>query len=263
VSERRACRLLDQPRRTHRYSAKASPLNALRTAIREHAYDRPREGYRRVWDALRPKFPGLGLRRTYRLYCLEGLTMKRRKPKRARRGDRAATPAATAANHRWSMDFVHDQLIDGRCFRILNIIDDFTREAVAVEVDTSLSGARVARVLDRLAVTRGLPKVITCDNGTEFTSKAMQAWAIRHNVRLNFTTPGKPTQNAFVESFNGRMRDEFLNQNLFFGLNDARMSAARWVDFYNTRRPHSSLGRIAPAIFALTMIQRNGQKAAG
>ena len=168
--------------------------------------------------------------------------MRRKKPKRTRRGERAVMPAATAANHRWSMDFVHDQLADGRCFRVLNIIDDFTREAVATEVDTSLSGQRVARTLDLLATTRGLPKVITCDNGTEFTSKAMQAWAIRHNVRLNFTKPGCPTQNAYVESFNGRMRDEHLNQQLFFGLTDARLSTERWRHFYNNLRPHSSLG---------------------
>ena len=126
------------------------------------------------------------------------------------------------------MDFVHDQLVDGRCFRVLNIIDDFTREALATEVNTSLSGRRVARVLDALAVTRGLPKIIRCDNGTEFTSKAMQAWAIRHDVRLDFSAPGKPTQNAYVESFNGRMRDEHLNQTLFFGLDDARKSTEAW-----------------------------------
>ena len=255
--------MLGQPRRSQRYSVKSPPLETVRQAIREHAYSRPREGYRRVWDAVRQLHPGLGLRRTYRLYRLEGLTMRRRRPKRARRGERVTMPLATAANHRWSMDFIHDQLVDGRCFRILNIIDDFTREAVAVEVDTSLSGNRVARVLDQLAVTRGLPKVITCDNGTEFTSKAMQAWAIRHDVRLNFSTPGKPTQNAYVESFNGRMRDEHLNQTLFFGLSDARISTEAWRQTYNNLRPHSSIGRIPPASFALTYQKLHGQRASG
>lgn len=223
----------------------------------------PRHGYRRVWDALRIVHPGLGLRRTYRLYRLEGLAMRRRRPKRARRGERIAMPAANGPNDRWSMDFVHDQLVDGRCFRVLNIIDDFTREAVACELDTSLSGVRVARVLDRLSATRGLPKVITCDNGTEFTSKALQAWASRHDVRLNFTTPGSPTQNAFVESFNGRMRDEHLNQNLFHGLDDARRTTERWRSFYNHQRAHSSLGRVPPSVFALTFLRQRGQKAAG
>jgi putative transposase len=150
------------------------------------------------------------------------------------------------------MDFVHDQLADGRRMRMLNIVDDFTRECVAIEVDTSLSGARVAAVLDRLAKTRGLPKVITCDNGTEFTSKAMRKWRQRHDVRMNFIDPGKPMQNAFVESFNGRLRDECLNQNLFFGIRDARHRLADWSDDYNTARPHSALGNIAPRVFALT-----------
>lgn len=214
-------------------------------------------------DALRSHHPTLGLRRLYRLYRLERLTMRQRRPKRARRGERAAMPLATAANHRWSMGFVHDQLADGRCFCVLNIIDNFTREAVVCEFDTSLSGRRVARVLDDLATTRGLPKVITCDNGTEFTSKALQAWACRHDVRLNFTTPGCPTQNAFVESFNGRMRHEHLNQNLFFGLSDARISTERWRNFYNKRRPHSSLGRVPPETFALTNHCRHDQRIAG
>lgn len=263
VSERRACRVLGQPRRSQRYRAAKLPFQGLRQAIITHAYEFPRDGYRRVWDAVRPRYLGLGLRRTYRLYRLAGLTMKRRRPKRARRGDRIAMPLATAENHCWSMDFVHDQLVDGRCFRILNIIDDFTREAVATEVDTSLSGKRVARVLDALAVTRGLPKVIRCDNGSEFTSKAMQAWAIRHDVRLSFSTPGKPTQNAYVESFNGRMRDEHLNQTLFFGLDDARTSTEAWRQRYNNLRPHSSIGRMPPAIFALTQRQMHGQRAAG
>ena len=189
--------------------------------------------------------------------------MRRRRPKRARRGECVAMPAATAPNHRWSMDFIHDQLADGRCFRALNIIDDFTREVVAIEVDTSLSGRRVARVLDWLATTRGLPKVITCDNGTEFTSKAMQAWSIRHDARLNFITPGCPTQNAFIESFNVRMRDEHLNQNLFFGLRDAQCSTERWRQFYNNERPHSSIGRIPPSIFALTMSGASEHRACG
>ena len=125
-------------------------------------------------------------------------------------------PEATAPNHCWSMDFIDDQLVDGRCFVALNIIDDFTREAIAIELDTSLSGRQVARVLDTLGNARGLPKVITCDHGSESTSKAMQVWAMHHDVRLNFTTPGCPTQNAFVESFNGRMRNEQFDQTLFF-----------------------------------------------
>lgn len=263
MSERRACRVLAQPRRTHRYIPVLLDTEILRSRIRNAAYSKPRDGYRRVWHTLRKEMPSLGLRRLYRLYRAEGLTMKRRRPKRARRGERIQMPGATAPNHRWSMDFIHDQLVDGRCFRVLNIIDDFTREAVAVEVDTSLSGVRVARVLDRLATTRGLPKVLTCDNGSEFTSRAMQAWALRHNVRLNFTTPGRPTQNAFVESFNGRMRDEFLKQNLFYGLRDAQYSAERWRNDYNEHRPHSSLKNMSPVAFALTQGVSRAQRECG
>ena len=140
VSDRRARQLLGQSRRMHRYIAQGLPRESLRAAVREHGYARPRDGYRRVWDAMRPLFPNLGLRRGYRLYCIGGLTMKRKRPKRDRRGERVAMPAATAADHRWSMDFVHDQLVELRCFRVLNIIDDYTREVVTVEVDTSISG---------------------------------------------------------------------------------------------------------------------------
>jgi putative transposase len=182
VSERRSCRVLAQPRRTHRYIHVLLDTGVLRERIRAAAYLKPRDGYRRVWHTLRKDMPGLGLRRMYRSYRAEGLAMKRRRRKRARRGERVQIPAATGPDHRWSMDFVHDQLVDGRCFRVLNIIDDFTRAAIAVEVDTSVSGVRVTRVLDRLATTRGLPKVLTCDNGTEFTSRAMQAWAVRHKA---------------------------------------------------------------------------------
>jgi putative transposase len=217
VSERRACRVLAQPRRTHRYIRVLLDTVVLRGRIRTAAYLKPRDGYRRVWHTLRKDMPGLGLRRVYRLFRAEGLTMKRRRPKRARRGERAQLSPATAPDHRWSVDFIHDQLVDCRYFRVLNIIDDFKRETVAVEVDTSPLGVRVTRVLGRLATVRGLPKVLTCDSGGEFKSRAMQGWATRHGVRLNFTTSGKPTQNAFVEPFNGRMEDEFLNQTPFTG----------------------------------------------
>ena len=170
--------------------------------------------------------------------------MRRKRPKLARRGERVAMPAATGAKQRWNMDFVHDQLVDGRYFRILNVIDDFTREIVAVEIDISVSSGGVSRVLDCLAMTRGLPKVIHCDHGTEFTRKITQAWAARHGVRLNFAEPSCPTRHAYVEPFNGRIRDEFLDQNLFFGPNDARIRAERWRPYSNEHRPHSSIGRM-------------------
>ena len=159
MSEQRACRVLAQPRRTQRYVARRCDVTALRLQMRALAYNTPRAGYRHVWDLLRLSFAGLGLRRVYRLYRLEGLTIQRRRVKRARRGQRAVMPEATAPNQRWSINFIHDQLLDRRCFVALNIIDDFTREAIAIELDTSLSGRRVARVLDALGNARGLPKV--------------------------------------------------------------------------------------------------------
>jgi putative transposase len=261
VSERRACCVSGCGRSTRRYQRKRSVNPALVARLRALAYARPRFGYRRLAVLLRQEGHEVGIKRVYRLYQREGLAMKRRKPKRVRRGERMPLPQATGPNQRWSMDFVHDQLANGRRLRMLNIVDDFTRECVAIEVDVSLSGVRVARVLDHLAGTRGLPKVITCDNGTEFTSKALQAWAQRHDVRLNFIDPGKPMQNAFVESFNGRLRDECLNQNIFFSLRHARSCLANWRNDYNTQRPHSALGNISPAAFALTVTTANGLSA--
>lgn len=256
ISERHACRIAQIPRATHRYRAKRVVQADLVSRLRALAYARPRFGYRRLFHLLRREGHSTGIKKVYRLYQAEGLAMKRRRPKRTRRGERMPMPQATGPNQRWSMDFVSDQLANGNRIRMLNIVDDFTRECVVIEVDTSLSGHRVARVLDRLAHSRGLPKVITCDNGTEFTSKAMQLWQQRHGVRLNFIEPGKPIQNAFVESFNGRLRDEFLNQNLFFTMRDVRVGAADWGDDYNINRPHSGLGNQTPREFALTFKQK-------
>jgi putative transposase len=252
VSERRACRVANLTRNTRRYITKRAPQEALCARLRALAYERPRFGYRRLFSLLAREGCAVGIKKVYRTYREQGLSLRRRRPKRVRRGERRALPQATGPNERWSMDFVHDQLADGRSIRMLNIMDDFTRECVAIEIDSSLSGQRVARVLDNLVSTRGLPKVITCDNGTEFTSKAMQRWQARHDVRLNFIEPGKPMQNGYVESFNGRLRDECLNQNLFFGLRHARVCIGEWQKDYNTQRPHGSLGHKAPAVFALT-----------
>ncbi len=156
-------------------------------------------------------------------------------------------------NERWSMDFQHDLLATGQRFRSLNIVDDFSRECPAIEVDTSLPGTRVVRVLDRLAETRGLPLEIVLDNGPEMISKALDEWAYRNGVRLNFIEPGKPTQNAFIESFNGRFRDECLNENWFLDLGDAREIIEAWRIDYNTSRPHSSLGYATPEEFASSL----------
>ena len=230
--------------------------------LRGLAVAHPRWGYRQIQRVLRREGHTASLNRVYRLYRAEGLAMKRRRPKRVRRGERCPLPQVTGPGQRWSMDFVHDQLDSGRRIRLLNIVDDFTRECVHSHAAHSISGHDVARVLDGLSRTRGLPKVITCDNGTEFTSKALAAWRARHDVRLNFIEPGKPMQNAFVESFNGRMRDDFLNQNIFFSVDDLRGQLIVWRRHYNEWRPHSALKGMTPAEFASHHVQTMAQAAA-
>lgn len=189
-------------------------------------------------------------KRTERLYREEGLSLKVRKHKKRVAMTRIELPQPTRPNQRWSMDFVQDQLADGRRFRILTLVDSFTRECPALEVDTSIGGKRVARVLDRLAFLRGLPKVITIDNGPEFSSRALDAWAYGNNVKLDFIRPGKPVENAFIESFNGKFRDECLNENWFISLEDARQTIEAWRMDYNRHRPHSSLNDMTPMEYA-------------
>jgi len=188
-------------------------------------------------------------KRTYRIYREEGLQVRTKRRKKLNR-PRVPMPVPNKVNERWSMDFVSDQLANGRRFRVLNIVDDFSRECVLQVVDFSLSGQRLARELDRLSGRRPLPKAIVCDNGPEFTSKAMFFWSRERGVKLHFIQPGKPTQNAFVESFNGKFREYCLNLNWFAGLDDARSTIDAWRDHYNHVRPHRSLGRKPPAVFA-------------
>ena len=195
-------------------------------------------------------------KKTQRLYREEGLTVRRRKGRKRAVGARAAAPVLALPNQRWGLDFVHDQLATGRRFRVLNVVDDVTRECLAAVVDTSISGRRVVRELGDLIARRGAPKMIVSDNGTELTSNAVLAWSGDVGVEWHYIAPGKPTQNGFVESFNGRMRDELLNETLFFTIGQARSILARWVDDYNTERPHSSLGYATPAAFAAGLEQQ-------
>ena len=189
-------------------------------------------------------------KRVYRLYREDGLSLRRRRRHRRAPGLRLPLPVPRRANQRWSMDFVADRLADGRRLRVLTIVDDGTRECPAMEVDTSLPGARVVRVLDRLADSRGLPEWVVLDNGPEFTGTAVDRWAPAHGVRLHFIEPGKPVQNAFVESFNGKFRDECLNEAWFLTLSEAQQAIEVWRQDYNTVRPHSALGDATPAEFA-------------
>jgi putative transposase len=189
-------------------------------------------------------------KKTQRLYREEGLTVRRRKGRKRAVGARVPAPVSALPNQRWSLDFVHDQMITGRRFRVLNVVDDVTRECLAAVPDTSISGKRVVRELAELIAVRGKPGMIVSDNGTELTSNAVLEWCGDAKVEWHYTTPGKPTQNAFVERFNGRMRDELLNETLFTSLAHAREKITAWADDYNTDRPHSSLGYATPAAFA-------------
>ncbi len=250
VSLRRACGLVKMSTSSFYYQAKPREDEQLRSALKESAMRRKRWGYRMLTEVLRRQGYTDNHKRIYRVYREEGLQVAvRRKRKTARwRGEKPA--ASLARNDRWSMDFVSDQLADGRKIRTLNIVDDHTRECLAIEVDTSLSGFRVCRVLDRLVADRGHPARIITDNGPEFTSKVLDRWAYEHCVELQFIQPGKPVQNAFVESFNGTFRNECLNQHWFISLQEAKDLIESWRVDYNTERPHSSLGGKTPGEFA-------------
>jgi putative transposase len=253
LSERRACRIVDADRTMIRYQSRRAPDTALRAQLRDLANERRRFGYRRLFVLLRQSGERSGINRIYRLYREEGLTVRKRRARRRAVGTRAPILVAAQPNARWSVDFVHDQLVCGRRFRILNIVDDVTRECLAAIPDTSISGRRVARELTTIIAQRGKPGMIVSDHGTEFTSNAMLAWAQNHQVVWHFIAPGKPMQNGFCESFNGKMRDELLNESLFFGLDHARSKISAWADDYNERRPHSSLGYVPPAVYAANL----------
>ncbi len=258
VSRQRVCGLITLSRSSYYYPTQPRDDEALRQALREKAAQRRRFGYRRLCVMLRRDGWTDNHKRVFRLYQAEGLQVKRRRKKRTAkwRGDKPAV--AQRPNQRWSLDFMSDQLADGRRFRLLNIVDDFTRECLAVEVDTSLTGQRVTRVLERLRASRGLPERVVSDNGPEFTGQAVDSWAYQRGVQWQFIEPGQPVQNAYVESFNGKVRDECLNEHWFERLEQARMRIEEWRCDYNEYRPHSSLGNRTPREFALAAAAPSG-----
>ena len=256
MSERHACRLLGLARSTHRYRARRPERDiALRTRLKELATKRMRFGYRRLTAMLVREGMVANHKRVYRLYRQEGLAMRIRQRRRIRWTGPVRNPAASRANERWSIDFVSDCVSTGKVIRMLTVVDDCTRECPAIEVDTSLGGLRVCRVLERIVQERGLPEAIVLDNGPEFRGRALTAWSEERGVRLDFIQPGKPVQNAYVESFNGRLRDECLNGNWFTSLGDARRKIESWRLDYNQQRPHSSLEYMPPAEFARTRVE--------
>ena len=258
MSERRACTIVAADRTMIRYRSRRPPDSVLRLRLRDLANQRRRFGYRRLFILLRREGEPSGINRIYRLYREEGLTVRKRRARRRAVGTRTPILAEARINARWSLDFVHDQLAPGRRFRILNIVDDVTRECLAAIPDTSISGKRVARELTAVIARRGKPQMIVSDNGSEFTSNAILSWAGEERVEWHYIAPGKPMQNGYIESFNGRMRDELLNETLFFDLDQARQLIGAWVADYNTARPHSSLGYQTPAAYADQLIAPAG-----
>ena len=251
MSERRACRVLPFDRSTHRYRSRRPDQAALRKRITEIATTRVRYGYKRIQVLLRREGWHVNHKRVYRLYQEEGLNLRRKRPRRhvtAVRRERR--PAAAGRNEVWSMDFVSDSLFNGRRFRILRLVDDFSRECLLAHVDQAIQGGAMAEFLDQVAEERGAPGTIRMDNGPEFVSRALDLWAYQRGVELDFSRPGKPTDNAMIESFNGSLRDECLNTNWFLSLDDARGKIEAWRSEYNDFRPHSSLGDLTPSDFA-------------
>jgi putative transposase len=250
VSERRACALVGLDRATARYRRRTRDDEAaLRQRLRELATQRPRFGYRRLHVLLRREGIVVNHKRVARLYRDEGLVVRRRRRKRVAREGRGRPAEPTRPNQQWGLDFLSDALASGRRIRVLGVLDLFTREALAIEVDVSLPGGRVVAVLEGLATGHGAPVEIVLDNGPELAGKTLDQWAVGRGVRLRFIDPGKPVQNAFVESFNGRFRDECLDQHWFESLADARRTVEDWRQDYNRMRPHSALGYRAPEAF--------------
>ena len=247
ISERRACKILGTDRASVRYQHQHGDDAQVRARLRALAGERRRFGYRRLGLLLAREGVRLNHKKLRRLYGEERLQVRRRGGRKRALGTRAPMTAPERANQRWSLDFVSDALADGRRFRILCVVDDFTRECLALVADTSLSGLRVARELDAVAAARGLPEAVVSDNGTELTSTAILAWSQARGVGWHYIAPGKPQQNAFVESFNGRLRDECLNETVFTSLRHARAVLATWQRDYNEVRPHSGLGGRTPA----------------
>lgn len=251
VSERRACAVLSVQRSVARYRAtRNADDDRVKRMLLEVAAEKPRYGYRRLHVRLGRRGVKVNRKRVYRLYTELGLAVKRKRRRRVAHASRRPRVTPEAANEQWSMDFMRDTLTDGRSFRTLNVIDDATRECLVIEVDTSLTSHRVMRVLEQICRGRGFPKRIVVDNGPEFTSRALDQWAYVAGVELVFIRPGKPTENCFIESFNGKFRDECLNLHWFTSLQDACRAIERWRVEYNWERPHSSLGDLTPIEFA-------------
>ncbi len=253
VSERRACQVAAVSRSSYRYRSQARDQTALRVRLRDLAATRVRYGYRRLHILLRREGWQVNHKRVYRLYREEGLGIRVKRKKKRVCAPRVTPAAAQRPQERWSMDFLTDALADGRRFRVLTLVDNVSRVSPAIGVDCSLTGDRVVTILEGLRQRIGAPERLAVDNGPEFISKALDAWAYRNGVLLEFSRLGKPTDNAFAESFNARFRDECLDQHWFVSLEEARQTIEAWRVDYNTERPHRALGQQTPAAWSAAL----------
>jgi putative transposase len=258
-SQRQACRLVGLHPKTYRYASMRPDDGALRIRLKELASQRRRFGYRRLGLLLARQGARINHKKLYRLYKEERLSVRKRGGRKRALGTRAPMAIPQDRNLRWSLDFMMDTLVSGRRFRILAVVDDFTRECLGLVVDASLTGPRVVRELNCIIESRGYPRMIVSDNGTEFTSNVILAWQEQLGIEWHYIAPGKPMQNGFVESFNGRLRDECLNEHLFANLNEARQIIEEWRIDYNTNRPHTSLNGLTPIEFATRPTQGQNQ----
>jgi len=251
LSERHACRLVGLSRDAWRHPPVLDEqTRLLQTKIMEIAHARRRFGYRRIHDMVKPAFPGVNHKKIYRLYTEAGLTVRKRKKAKRPIGERQPLLAVASVNHVWSMDFVSDSLVNGRRLKCLTVADDFSHESVDIAVDFGIGGAYVARILDQAATFRGYPHAVRTDNGPEFTSRVFMGWCQKNGIQHLLIEPGRPMQNGYIESFNGKFRDECLNEHWFDTLTQARAAIAAWRLDYNEVRPHSSCKRMPPAKYA-------------
>jgi putative transposase len=250
MKKRRACRVVGLAPATYYYRARRPEPVELREKLKVLAAQRPRWGYRRLHVLLKREGHHVNHKLVFRVYRAEGLAVRRKKRKRMASALRVVRPPPMRPRQQWTMDFTEDSLSTGRRFRTLNVVDAFTRECLLIEVDHSLPGPRVARLLEQLVERYGRPEVIRVDNGSEFTSRVVDSWAFQRGIRLDFIRPGKPVENAHIESFNGKFRDECLNENWFISLDDARQRIEAYRVDYNEVRPHSSLDNQTPMEFA-------------
>jgi putative transposase len=250
LSMRRACGVIGLSRTSFAYTPMVKPdEETIRKRLKELAQERRRFGYRRLHVMLRREGFAINHKRTERIYHAEALNLNIRRRRKLASLLRTEIPKPTHRNHIWSMDFMRDALANGRTIKVLPIVDEYTRKCFRIEVDTSINGARVVRVLDEIGQQEGLPEIIIIDNGPEFIGKALDAWAYARGIKLAFITPGRPVENAYIESFNGKFRDECLNEHWFMTLDNARKIIEEWRIDYNTKRPHSSLEYMTPEEF--------------